>query len=134
MTPDFSSDAAVVGVGVDLVEVDRIRKSRENHGDHFLEKVFTEEERDYCMGMSEPDTHLAVRFAAKEAVAKAFGTGIGEDVGWRSVSVSRTDSGAPFVLLDDKATAKLTSLGGAKVLISLSHLSNLAAAFAVITR
>ena len=131
---DFSSDAAVIGLGVDLVEVDRIRKSRENHGHHFLEKVFTAQEREYCMGMNEPDTHLAVRFAAKEAVAKAFGTGIGEGIGWHSISVSRTDGGAPFIILDDEANAKLKSMGGSKALISLSHLSNLAVAFAVISR
>ncbi len=134
MTPDIPSDAAVLGVGVDLVDVDRIRKSRENHGDHFLEKVFTEEEREYCLSMSDPDPHLAARFAAKEAVAKAFGTGIGEDIGWRSVSVLREASGAPIVKLDDQAAAKLKAMGGSHVLLSLSHLTNLAAAFAVITR
>ena len=134
MTPDIPADAAVLGVGVDLVDVERIRKSRENHGDHFLEKVFTEEEREYCLGMSDPDPHLAARFAAKEAVAKAFGTGIGSEVGWRSVSITREASGAPLVKLDDQAAAKLNSLGGSKVLISLSHLANQATAFAVITR
>lgn len=134
MNPDIPADAAVLGVGVDLVEVERIRKSRENHGDHFLEKVFTEEEREYCLGMSDPDPHLAARFAAKEAVSKAFGTGIGAEIGWRSVSVARDPNGAPLVKLDDQATAKLNSLGGSKVLISLSHLTNQAAAFAVVTR
>ncbi len=134
MMPDIPSDAAVLGVGVDLVDVDRIRKSRENHGDHFLEKVFTEEEREYCLGMSDPDPHFAARFAAKEAVAKAFGTGIGEEVGWRSVSVSNEPGGAPIVKLDDQATNKLKAIGGSHVLLSLSHLTNLAAAFAVITR
>ena len=134
MTPDIPADAAVLGVGVDLVDVERIRKSRANHGDHFLEKVFTEEEREYCLGMSDPDPHLAARFAAKEAVAKAFGTGIGSEVGWRSVSITREASGAPLVKLDDQAAAKLNSLGGSKVLISLSHLANQATAFAVITR
>jgi len=134
MTPEIPPESATIGVGVDLVEVDRIRKSRENHGAYFLEKVFTEEEREYCLGMSDPDPHFAARFAAKEAVAKAFGTGIGEDIGWRSVSVSREANGAPIVKLDDQATAKLKAMGGSHVLLSLSHLTNLAAAFAVITR
>jgi len=134
MKPDFPTDAATLGVGVDLVEVDRIRKSRENHGDHFLEKVFTEEEREYCLGMSDPDPHLAARFAAKEAVAKAFGTGIGAEIGWRSVSVSRKENGAPVVKLDEQATAQLKTMGGERVLLSLSHLNEMAAAFAVITR
>tara|TARA_B100001123_G_C14861375_1_gene848137 strand:- start:129 stop:533 length:405 start_codon:yes stop_codon:yes gene_type:complete len=134
MKPDFPSDLATLGVGVDLVEVDRIRKSRENHGDHFLEKVFTEEEREYCLGMSDPDPHFAARFAAKEAVAKAFGTGIGAEIGWRSVSVSRKENGAPVVKLDEQATAQLKTMGGERVLLSLSHLNEMAAAFAVITR
>ncbi len=134
MTPDVPTDATTLGVGVDLVDVDRIRKSRENHGDHFLEKVFTEEEREYCLGMSDPDPHLAARFAAKEAVSKAFGTGIGKEVGWLSVSVSREASGAPVVKLDDRAAAKMKAMGGSHVLLSLSHLTNVAAAFAVITR
>ena len=134
MTPDVPADAAVLGVGVDLVDVDRIRKSRENHGDHFLEKVFTEEEREYCLGMSDPDPHLAARFAAKEAVAKAFGTGIGKAIGWRSISVWREASGAPVVKLDDPAAAKLKAMGGSHVLLSLSHLSEMTVAFAVIVR
>ncbi len=134
MKPDFPTDAATLGVGVDLVEVDRIRKSRENHGDHFLEKVFTKEEREYCLGMSDPDPHLAARFAAKEAVAKAFGTGIGAEIGWRSVAVSRKENGAPVVKLDEQATAQLKAMGGERVLLSLSHLNEMAAAFAVITR
>ena len=116
MTPDFPADAVTLGVGVDLVEVDRIRKSRENHGEHFLEKVFTPEEQEYCLAMSDPDPHFAARFAAKEAVSKAFGTGIGAEIGWLSVSVSRQDS------------------GGEQVLLSLSHLKEMAVAFAVITR
>ncbi len=134
MIPDVPADASVLGVGVDLADVDRIRKSRENHGDHFLEKVFTEEEREYCLRMSDPDPHLAARFAAKEAVSKAFGTGIGKEVGWLSVSVFRAASGAPTVKLDDRAAAKLKAMGGSHVLLSLSHLTNMAAAFAVITR
>ena len=134
MKPDFPADAITLGVGVDLVEVDRIRKSRENHGKNFLEKVFTSEERDYCLAISDPDPHLAARFAAKEAVSKAFGTGIGAEIGWLSVSVSRQASGAPVVKLDEKAAAQLKLIGGEQVLISLSHLREMAVAFAVITR
>ncbi len=134
MNPDFPADAITLGVGVDLVEVDRIRNSRENHGEHFLEKVFTFEEREYCLAMSDPDPHFAARFAAKEAVSKAFGTGIGAEIGWLSVSVSRQDSGAPVVKLDEKAAAQLKVIGGEQVLLSLSHLKEMAVAFAVITR
>ena len=67
-------------------------------------------------------------------LAKAFGTGIGAEIGWRSVSVSRQASGAPVVKLDEQAAAQLKAMGGEQVLLSLSHLSEIAAAFAVITR
>ena len=103
-------------------------------GNRFLNRVFTPSEKKYCNQYGDPSQHYAVRFAAKEAVAKAFGTGIGAEIGWRSVSVSRQASGAPVVELDEQATAQLNAMGGEQVLLSLSHLSEMAAAFAVITR
>ncbi|MDR0535148.1 MAG: holo-ACP synthase, partial [Puniceicoccales bacterium] len=91
----------VIGVGVDLVEIPRIRALVERHGEAFLQKVFTQEERAWCMALGTPWPSLAARFAAKEAVSKAFGTGIGGELDWKSIGVSRTPSGAPFVVLDE---------------------------------
>ena len=72
MLPDLPAGTNVLGVGTDLIEVERVRSSLEQHGDRFLEKVFTPVEREYCQGMADPAPHLAARFAAKEAIAKAF--------------------------------------------------------------
>ena len=76
----------LVGVGADVIEVERIRGVVDRQGERFLARVFTDEERDYCFRMSQPHKHLAARFAAKEAVSKCFTTGIGAELGWRSVS------------------------------------------------
>ena len=83
----------ILGIGVDLVEVERIDQSIERHGAHFLQRVFTEREIAYCSKMRTPGPHYAARFAAKEAVSKAFGTGIGASVGWLDIEVARKPSG-----------------------------------------
>lgn len=134
MALDFSLPAAgpVLGLGVDIVDIERIRKMRSRQGDRFLERVYTASELEYCMGMKYPDQHLAARFAAKEAVTKAFTTGIGEHFGWRSVSVVAGDRKQPEIELDDKGQSILESIGGTRVSISLSHAETTAIAIAVI--
>jgi len=122
----------VIGVGCDLAEVDRVRKIHQRHGDRFLERVFTVEERDYCLSLRNPYPSLAARFAAKEAVSKALGTGIGAEVGWLSISVVRALSGQPSIQLDPAGEALLERLGGTRVHVSLSHTLTLAQAFVVI--
>jgi holo-[acyl-carrier protein] synthase len=122
----------VLGVGTDIVECERIRGLVERHGDAFLERVFTQEERDYCKTLAKPWPSLAARFAAKEAVSKAFGTGIGAELGWTSIGVSRDANGAPSVVLDAKGAELLRKRGGRRIHLSLSHTSALAVAFAVV--
>ncbi len=129
LPPD--SAGAVLGVGVDLVDVARIRDVHTRQGERFLTKVYTEQERVYCLAQTNPYPSLAARFAAKEAVAKALGTGFGAEVGWRSVGVVHGDRGEPRVILDAPAQAWLESLGGREVLVSLSHTETQAMAFAV---
>src|SRR2546430_9147081 len=89
---------SVVGIGVDLVECARIERSLERFGDRFLHRVFTDGEIKYSMSMKFPARHLAARFAAKEAVSKAFGTGIGKAMGWRDIDVQKRPSGEPFLV------------------------------------
>ncbi|MEO0445415.1 MAG: holo-ACP synthase, partial [Verrucomicrobiota bacterium] len=72
----------IFGIGVDVVEIKRIQQSMDRLGDAFLNRVFTAGERSYCEPMKFAARHYAARFAAKEAIAKAFGTGIGEDLSW----------------------------------------------------
>ena len=80
---------SVLGIGVDLVECARIQHSIDRFGDRFLHRVFTDGEIEYSMSMKFPARHLAARFAAKEAVSKAFGTGIGKAMGWRNHRCSK---------------------------------------------
>ena len=134
MMPDLPEGTNVLGVGTDLIEVERVRSSLEQHGDRFLEKVFTIVEREYCQGMADPAPHLAARFAAKEAIAKAFRTGIGAEFGWRDASIENGPAGDPVVLLSDKGSALLAERGGREILVSLSHVSAMAIAIAVITK
>ncbi|MCH6258877.1 holo-ACP synthase [Puniceicoccaceae bacterium K14] len=122
----------VVGIGVDITDVSRIGEILDRQGKRFIERVFTEEEYEYCLSHKYSNKHFAARFAAKEAVAKAFSTGIGEYLNWTSVSVSRGDRGQPIVFLDEKGSALLKMVGGKGVSISLSHTDETAIAFAAI--
>ncbi|MEZ0218189.1 MAG: holo-ACP synthase, partial [Rariglobus sp.] len=87
MNIELPPGGILIGLGSDLVDVARVAGVRERQGERFLSRVFTTEERTYCDGMKYPDKHYAARFAAKEAVSKAFTTGIGAELGWKSISV-----------------------------------------------
>ena len=88
----------ILGIGVDVVEIARIAASIERHGERFLARLFTEEERSYCSSSRFPERFFAGRFAAKEAISKALGTGIGADLGWLDMEVRRLSSGAPWLV------------------------------------
>lgn len=111
----------MLGIGVDIVETTRIQSSLDRFGDRFLRRVFTQGERDYCSAMPFPARHYGARFAAKEAVSKAFGTGIGRQIGWRDIEVKRKETGEPYVLLHGSAADLAATLGVLHALISLSH-------------
>lgn len=132
--PPEAFSGSVLGVGVDLVEIGRIRSMGERHQGRFLEKVFTAAERESLSGRADPWPGYAARFAAKEAVSKAFGTGIGAELDLTSVSIATDSAGAPHVELDAKGAALLAARGGSRILISLTHTAELAQAFAVIVR
>lgn len=124
----------VLGVGVDLTEVSRIRAAHQRHGAAFLDRVFTPAEQALCLAKADPYPSLAARFAAKEAASKAFGTGIGEELALTSVGVLSGPEGAPLVELDAKARALLAARGASRLLLSLTHTDTLAQAFAVLVR
>lgn len=111
----------IFGIGVDVVDVVRIEEAIARHGERFLERTFTEGERAYCGGLAESGPSYAARFAAKEAVAKAFGTGIGADAGLREIEVVRGESGSPGILLSGNAAEFAARHGISQVLVSLSH-------------
>ena len=122
----------IKGVGTDIIECSRIAKVLERQGERFLEKVFTEGERDYCLRMKNPVPYLAVRFAAKEAVSKCFTTGIGDLLGWHSIEVVKGEREEPLIRLDEGGLALQRQLGANDVLVSLSHTANYGLAFAVL--
>ncbi len=121
----------VLGLGVDIVEIARIESSIARHGEPFLRRVFTDAEREYCAKMSAPAPFYAARWAAKEAVSKAFATGIGAEFGWLDLEVCRRPSGAPFLLLHRGAAAYAERLGIREILLSLSHSEHYAVANAI---
>ena len=123
---------SVLGIGVDLVECARIEHSLDRFGERFLHRVFTEGEIAYSQSMKFPARHLAARFAAKEALSKAFGTGIGKAMGWKDIDVRKKPSGEPFVILEGGAKKLAADRGVVKVWITLSHTDNHAMAVIVL--
>jgi len=123
---------SVLGVGVDIIEIERVRRLYERQGERFLARVYTPQESEYCLRCKQPGARLAARFAAKEAVAKAFSTGIGEYLNWTSIEVVNGERGEPTIRLDEKGEHLLGQVGGQGVAISLSHSDLQAIAFAVI--
>ena len=124
----------LIGLGCDLIEVERIRGVLAKHGDRFLKRIFTEEEQAYCNSVKYSHKHYAARWAAKEAVSKCFTTGIGEHLDWTSISVYHGSRKEPLVRLDAKATALLAEIGATHVWLTLSHTETHAMAVAALVR
>ena len=122
----------ILGTGIDIIEVARIRASHEKFGGRFLRRILRPGEIAYCLGHKQPAPFLAARFAAKEAISKAFGTGIGAQLGWQDMEVGRKESGEPFVILHDDGKKLLEARGARLVHLSLSHTENYAAAVAIL--
>ncbi len=121
----------VFGIGIDVVEVERIATAIERHGEPLLTKLFTPAERAYCESMKIPAMHYAARFAAKEAVAKALGTGIGANAGLHDLEITRDASGAPKLRLSGAAEIFSHQHGITEIQISLTHARDYAAANAI---
>jgi len=107
----------VLYVGVDIVEIGRVAAVAERHPDRFPARIYTDGERAYCRGRA---PQLAARFAAKEAVMKALGTGT-RGVGWRDIEVVRKPRSAPEIVLHGRASARAEKLGAIRIALSLSH-------------
>lgn len=116
------------GLGTDIIEIDRVRKSIERHGLHFLNRLFLQEEQDYCYKFKDPVPHFAGYFAAKEAIVKALGTGFGAHVSWHDVVISHDDLGKPVVRLSAEARK---IFGEGQMFLSISHCESYATASAV---
>src|SRR5437868_4302779 len=121
----------ISGIGIDLIETSRIRGTLDKFGDRFFRRVFTPKEVEYCSSMKFPDRHLAARFAAKEAVSKCFGTGIGKELGWKEIEIVHDDHGKPLVELHGSGLELAKKLKIQKVHVSLSHTEHYGCAMAV---
>ena len=119
----------MIGIGVDLCEVDRMRAALERTPT-LRERVFTEQEQAYCDERRDPTERYAARFAAKEAVLKAMGLGIGA-CGWREIEVARADGGAPSVVLHGRARVLAAERGIQTWRLTMTHTHRLAEAIAV---
>ena len=113
--------------GVDVIEISRVKAVAERYGDRFIRRIYTEGEAAYCRGRA---PQLATRFAAKEAVMKALGTGI-RGVPWKDIEIARQPGRAPTVVLHRNALARAQRLGIDSLAVSLSHSSDYAVAFVV---
>ncbi len=122
----------ILGTGIDLVEVARIASSFEKHGESFVNRILLPDEIAYCLQHRQPAPFLAARFAAKEAISKAFGTGIGAELGWLDMEIRRQESGEPFVVLHGKGQQLFAARGAKKLHVSLSHTENYAVATAIL--
>jgi len=122
----------ILGTGIDIIEVTRIGASYEKFGERFVSRILLPDEIAYCQSHKNPAPFIAARFAAKEAISKAFGTGIGAALGWQDMEIRRKESGEPFVVLHGKGEQLFASRRARQLLISLSHTANYAAATAIL--
>ncbi len=122
----------IVGSGIDLVEIERIEHSVDRYGARFLNRVYTRAEQNYCFGKRTSAESLAARFAAKEAAAKALGTGISRGVNWLEIEVVREPGGRPGVQFHGRAAQIASGLGVVRTVLSLTHTAALAMASVVL--
>ena len=120
----------VIGIGVDIIEIDRIKQSVDTYGDSFLNKIYTKSELDYCLAKFNKYQHLAARFAAKEAIYKAIATGWEKDATWKNMEIINEDNGLPVVKFLGNLKEFMSEDKDIK--ISLSHSDNYVVAFAII--
>jgi len=128
-TPTMTKDNNPQGLGNDIVEIERIRQSMERHGQHFLNRLFTSREQDYCYKFKDPVPHFAGRFAAKEAIAKALGTGFGTALSWHDIEILSDEQGKPIVRLSEAAKHRFRD---PRILVSISHSASDATAVALV--
>lgn len=122
----------ILGVGIDIVEVDRIRAAWSTHGERFARRLLRPEELEYCLRHADPAPAIAARFAAKEAASKAFGTGIGAEIGWQDIEVIRAGNGQPTLVFHGPGAEMARRRGVRRVHVSLTHAVAYASAVVVL--
>ena len=128
------SSVNIVGVGTDIVEVERVERLCREHGAAFLQRVFTDGERAYCDGKRPSCEHYAARFAAKEAVLKALDAGRDIGANWREIEITRSTTGQPHVVLHGAALSRAEEMGIEGWHLSISHSRKSAVAVTIAVR
>jgi holo-[acyl-carrier protein] synthase len=121
----------IFGTGLDIIEVDRIKKSLAKYSSRFENKIFTDGEINYCQSQADPGKHFAARFAVKEAVSKSLGTGITHEVGFKDIEVVNQTSGKPIVKMGGRGKILFEKLNLKSIHISISHDRHYAIAHAI---
>ena len=122
----------ILGTGIDIVEIARVEKSYEQFGQRFVERILKEAEIEYCFAHTNPFPHIAARFAAKEAASKAFQTGIGEELRWHDMEITKLESGAPRLIFHGKGLKLIEKRKVAASHLSLSHAEHYATAVVIL--
>ncbi|MBN1809696.1 MAG: holo-ACP synthase [Planctomycetes bacterium] len=122
----------IIGVGIDVLEVERVRKILERWGDRFLRRILVDSEIEYCKRHTNPAPQVAGRIAAKEAFFKATGLGLAGGMSWRHVAVGREATGKPYLELDGRAREVIEEIGAVTVHLTLSHESTMASAVVIL--
>jgi len=125
---------SILGIGADLVKRARIESAVQRWGDRFVGRIFTPRERDYCFKFRDPYLHLAGRFAVKEALFKALGTGWSRGVAWTEIETINAPSGRPQVSVTGRVAALLKGMGGREIFVTISHDTDYSLGQVVITR
>jgi|EndMetStandDraft_5_1072996.scaffolds.fasta_scaffold28084_5 holo-[acyl-carrier protein] synthase len=121
----------VLGLGNDIIEIQRIEDSIKRHGQRFLDRIFTPSEQKYCLRYHDSGRHFAGRFAAKESIVKALGTGISAEVSWLDIEISNDVQGKPQVQFSSKVNA---AFNDPHIHITISHCKSYATAVAIWTK
>jgi len=122
----------ILGIGIDMVEVDRVRGAMDRHGERFARRFLLTDELAYCQSHRDPLPFVAARFAAKEAISKAFGTGIGSALGWLDMEVRHRSGGQPYAVLHGKGADLFVARGATALHLSLTHTAHHASAVAIL--
>ncbi len=122
----------ILGVGIDIIDISRVKNIAEEYGDDFISKLFTQNEIEYCESKNCPEINFGARFAAKEAFLKALGTGLRGEIHWKDIEIIHNSMGKPTINLNGHAADSADELGVARVSLSLSHTKEYAVAVVIL--
>lgn len=122
----------ILGLGIDIIDTPRVKKIADEYGEDFIVKIFTDSEIDYCRSKNNPEINFGARFAAKEALLKALGTGLRGDINWKDIEIMNDSLGKPSIKLNGKAAESSNKLGVTRVTVSLSHTKDYAVAVVIL--